>query len=131
MAKSSEGRGVQVSIAGERELRRALRGVEGGIADMKAVHLEAAETVRDAVDAPRESGDLAGTVRAAGQAKGAVVRAGKKAVPYAGVVHFGWPERNIEPQPYLYEALDDRRTEVISLYEERIDSLAEKHGLAG
>lgn len=133
MSGSTRGRGVQVSIAGERELRRALRGVEGGIEDLKATHLEAAEIVRDAAEplVPRQSGDLVGTVRAAGQARSAVVRAGKKAVPYAGVIHFGWPARDIEPQLYLYDALDDRREQVVEVYQDRVAALTKKHGIAG
>ena len=49
-----------------------------------------------------------------------------KSVPYAGVIHFGWPRHNIEPQPFLYDALDRRSDEVIKLYEDRITDLVHK-----
>ena len=45
---------------------------------------------------------------------------------YAGVIHFGWPRHNIEPQPFLYDALDKRSDEVIALYERRITALVQK-----
>jgi hypothetical protein len=45
---------------------------------------------------------------------------------YAGVIHFGWPRHNIEPQPFLYDALDKRFDEVTKLYELRIAALVQK-----
>jgi len=32
------------------------------------------------------------------------VQAGRASVPYAGPIHWGWPARNIEPQPFLTDA---------------------------
>ena len=52
--------------------------------------------------------------------------AGRKAVPYAGPIHFGWPARNIEPQPFLYDALDDKADEVAHLYGLGIEVLVDK-----
>jgi hypothetical protein len=57
------------------------------------------------------------------------VRAGRTSVPYAGPIHFGWPAHNIEPTPFLYDALDQRRSEVIDLYEQRVGDLIRKNGL--
>ncbi len=45
---------------------------------------------------------------------------------YAGVIHFGWPRHNIEPQPFLYDALDKRFDEVVRVYEKRITDLVHK-----
>ena len=47
---------------------------------------------------------------------GGKVRAGMKAVPYAGPIHFGWGRRNITPQPFLYQAIDRRHAEVLDTY---------------
>lgn len=120
-----------ISIEGDRELRRALRGVADGVADLKAVHADAAEIVASRATqlVPRRSGALSASIRSTGQAATGVVRAGRAAVPYAGRIHFGDPSHNIKPQPFLYSALDDRRDEVIDLYEKRIGSLIKKHGL--
>ncbi len=56
----------------------------------------------------------------------AAVAAGKRRTPYAGVIHFGWPKHNIEPQPFLYKALDRRYDEVVAIYEKRLDDLVKR-----
>lgn len=121
-----------IQVDGAKELRRALKAVDGGIADLKAAHAESAEVVERRAEqlVPRVSGLLESTIRSAGQAAGGVVRAGRASVPYAGPIHFGWAARNIEPQPFLYDALDDRRREVVEVYEDRVGKLIRKHGLA-
>lgn len=121
-----------VTVDGARELRKALKAVDGGVADLKSAHAEAAEIVEDRGHqlVPRLSGLLDSSIRSSGQAAGGVVRAGRSSVPYAGPIHFGWPAHNIEPQPFLYDALDDRSQQVVDVYEERVGSLIDKHGLA-
>jgi hypothetical protein len=120
-----------LTVEGARELRKALRSVDGGTADLKAVHAEAAQIVerRAAQIVPKRSGDLGGTVRSSGTTTAGVVRAGFARVPYAGPIHFGWARRNISPQPFLYDALDKRRAEVIEAYETQVAGLIKKHGL--
>lgn len=120
-----------IKVDGARELRKALKAVDGGIADLKSVHADAAQIVEQRATqlVPRRSGLLAGSLRSSGQAAGGVVRAGRAAVPYAGVIHFGWPGHNISPQPFLYDALDDRTRQVIDVYEKRVNDLIDKHGL--
>lgn len=120
-----------ITIEGARRLRKALRSVDGGVDDLKSTHAESAQIVerRAAELVPRRSGALGGSIRSSGQAAGGVVRSGRARVPYAGVIHFGWAARNISPQPFLYDALDDRRTEVLDVYAARVDGLVKKHGL--
>ena len=50
-------------------------------------------------------------------------KAGPASIPYAPIVHFGWARRGIRPQPYLYEALDERRTQVVNRYEREVRSI--------
>jgi hypothetical protein len=69
-------------------------------------------------------------VRAAGAQTRASVKAGFKRVPYAGVIHFGWPARGILPRPFLYDALDARRDEVMDAYTDGMADLIKKNGLA-
>lgn len=91
--------------------------------EIKDVHKAAAEPVkREAMTlVPKRSGALASTLRTAGLQSGGRVRAGLGRVPYAGPIHFGWPARNIRPQPFLYDALDDRRRQVVDVYEVRVN----------
>lgn len=122
---------VGITIEGDRELRRALRNLEGGTDDLKAVHADGAEMVAERARqlVPKRSGLLGSSIRSTGQAATGVVRAGRASVPYAGPIHFGWSARNIRPQPWLYDALDDRRDEVIDRYERHLGDLVDKHGL--
>jgi hypothetical protein len=121
-----------ITVDGADELRKALRAVDGGIDDLKNAHAVGAKIVerRASQLVPRVSGTLAGTLRSSGQAAGGVVRAGRASVPYAGVQHFGWAAHNIRPQPFLYDALDSRRQEVLDVYDKQVRSLIDKNGLA-
>jgi len=124
--------GRQVSVDGARELRKALKTVgDEAKAGLKDVNLEVAEIVARAAvtKVPSRSGALRETVRAAGAQTRASVKAGFKKVPYAGVIHFGWPARGILPQPFLYDALDARRDEVMDAYTDGMADLIKKNGL--
>lgn len=120
-----------IEVDGARELRRALRQVEDGVSDLKTVHASTARIVEQRAEqlTPVRSGLLRSTVRSTGQASGGVIRAGYARVPYAGPIHFGWRARNIRPQPFLYDALDERRTQVFDAYRKQVDALIERHGL--
>ena len=126
----------QVQLVGYRELRRDLRKMgDEAIAGLKQVNKEAADLVADTArpDIPVRSGRLKGTLRTTGTVRGGVVRMGRKAVPYAGPVHFGWPNRPnaakgwrggpIRPNPFLYEATDRRIPEVMALYSKYLETL--------
>lgn len=74
--------------------------------------------------APRRSGALAGSVRVVDvdDATSTVV-AGGDDVPYGRVIHDGWPRRNIVGQPFLTDALDERRDDVVNVYRDKVDEL--------
>jgi hypothetical protein len=118
----------KVEVVGLNELRAAFKKMGADINDLKGINLEAAQIVakQAKTGVPKDTGLLDSTIRAAGQAAAGVVRAGAARAPYAGPIHFGWPARNIEAVPFLYDALDDRRSEVLSAYEAAIVRLAEK-----
>lgn len=80
---------------------------------------------------PKRTGQLMRSVRPGANAKlGGFVRAGnRKAVPYAKVIHFGWAKRGIRPQPFLYEALDDRRNEVVAEFDKQLETMLKEQGL--
>lgn len=130
-----------IEVEGARELRRQLKAMMEGIDGLKRVHKDIGELVGEEAArlVPVRTGRLRDTIRAAGQASGVVVRAGYAVVPYAGPIHFGWPTRPnaakgwrggpIAPQPFLYDAADNRRDEVIEAYEKHVNGLIRKHGL--
>lgn len=128
---------MAVRIEGHREVRRRIRQISDDLdqkaakGELKVINQRAAEIVAGRAEqlVPVRSGTLRDTIRAAGTQKSGRVRAGFKRVPYAGPIHFGWASRGIVPQPFLYQALDQRRLEVFLHYDQQLESLIKKHGL--
>lgn len=123
---------TRIEIQGLRELNRAFRRLgSDATTELKGVHGEGAKIVerRARQIVPIRTGTLKGTLRSSGTMRGANVKAGFARVPYAGPIHFGWRKRNIKPQPFLYDALDDRRAEVLRVYEQNLNRLIRKHDL--
>ena len=121
-----------VRIEGLAEVQKELRKLgDDAKNDMKPAHLKAAEIVAAASrpKAPVRTGRLQSTIRAFARQRAGIVRAGIKAVPYAGPIIFGWPERHIKPNPFIYEAADHRRAEIAAAYSERMAQIIVKHGL--
>ena len=126
-----------IRIEGLKEARKKIRGLldemdeQAARGELKNMNQEAAEIVRRRAVAlvPVRSGHLRETLRAAGTQKSARVRAGFKRVPYAGPIHFGWAIRAIRPQPFLYDALDQRRHEVVQHYDRQLEALIKEYKL--
>jgi hypothetical protein len=120
-----------IKATGVKELRRELRRMGNDLEDLKALNLDVATLVSDRAKdiVPRRTGNLADTIRPAGTKTAGRVRAGFKRVPYAGVIHFGFPARRIQPQPFLYDALDQRRGEVFDAYFKGVKKIQRKAGL--
>jgi hypothetical protein len=120
-----------IKATGVKELRRELRRMGNDLEDLKALNLDVATLVSDRAKdiVPRRTGNLADTIRPAGTKTAGRVRAGFKRVPYAGVIHFGFPARGIQPQPFLYDALDQRRGEVFNAYFKGVKKIQRKAGL--
>jgi hypothetical protein len=95
-----------VRVEGARELRRTLKAAGNDLEDLKKVNATIARYValRAAAMAPRRSGRLAGSVRGNQAKTMAAVRAGGARVPYANVIHWGWPRHHIASQPFLVDA---------------------------
>lgn len=121
--------GNAVEIEGIKDLARTLRkvGNEGARDMLIAANKQAAQLVETAARpmVPVKDGNLLGSLKSAGNAKGGVVQVGKKLVPYAGPIHFGWGKRHIHPQPFLYDAMDKRRNDVEDAYHANLERLLE------
>lgn len=127
-----------VQIEGARQLRATLKRAGGDLQDLRAANRRAATTVVPAAAAlaPKRSGALAASVRAGATTRAGVVRAGKKRVPYAGPVHWGWPSRPdpargirggpIKPHPFLMQAAQDTEPQWVPIYEAEIISAIRK-----
>ena len=121
-----------IEVEGAKQLRKALTELgDDAVDELKAVNKEAVDVVlaEALTHVPVKSGRLLETVRASATKTRGSVRAGFKRVPYAGPVHFGWAARGIEPNLFLYDAIDVQRDEVIAVYEDNIAKLIKRRGL--
>ncbi len=103
--------------------------MDDGVKDFTKVGQDAADLVAQEGRALAPRGEtlrLRRSVKAKATKTRSSVRAGGGRIVYAGVIHFGWPRHNIEPQPFLYDALDKRLDDVVRLYEKRVEALVVK-----
>lgn len=78
---------------------------------------------------PVLDGRLQGTIRAGRGKTKAVVRAGGARAPYAGVIHYGWPARNIKASAFLTDALASTRSQILAGLDEGLGDLLKKNNL--
>lgn len=121
-------RSARIEVTGARELRRAIKRAEnkGLNAELKTAYRDAANIVvrSSKSNAPVLSGDLRSSIRPLGGASKSVVAAGRgRTNAYAGVIHYGWPARNITAQPFIHEALKTEWDRVYATFEDAIDQV--------
>lgn len=121
--------GVRVRVEGLNRVTRKLARAGADAEDMRGLMHSIGQIVVDAADAPVLTGRLSGDIRAGRGKTKAVVRAGGARVPYAGVRHYGWPARGIEPAPFLTDALSARQQQIYSALERGMNDLLAKNGL--
>lgn len=78
---------------------------------------------------PARSGALRASLRAGRGKTKAVVRAGGARVPYAGVIHYGYPMRNIEKTMFMVRSLERNRQKAVDHIESGLGDLLRKNGL--
>lgn len=117
-----------VEVEGARQLRKTLRAAGDDLADLKDANQRAADIAVTAAKAgaPRRSGALAGDIRASGTKTAGIIRAGRKKIPYAGAVHWGWPSRGIAAQPYMAEGAQRTESIWVPLYQQLMDDALKK-----
>ncbi|CAB0972257.1 hypothetical protein FRC0474_02086 [Corynebacterium diphtheriae] len=124
---------TKIEVEGARRLRSTLR--KAGIDvrdDLKKAHKSAAAIVaRDAATKSpvgsgykgHKPGQLKASIRPAGTQTAGIVRAGKKRVPYAGPIQWGWHKRNIKPTFFLTRAASDTEPQWIKEYQEKFEEI--------
>lgn len=121
--------GYTVTIKGVNEVIRSLKQYQGAVDDLKdanaAIGQKVSVTAR--ATAPYLSGALSGTIRPNRAMKKVQIKAGGAAVPYAGVIEYGWPARNIEAQPFLRRAAWDNREYTKNEYSKNLQAIARKY----
>lgn len=120
--------GERIEVKGLRALSRDLRRIDAELPRrLRAAAKEAADDVAATAKTlvPVRSGALQRSIRPGATQRGANVKAGQVTVPYAGVIHFGSVRHLIRPQPFLYDALDARRDEVVERFASQVEALVE------
>jgi hypothetical protein len=117
-----------VKVTGLKELSKSCKAVSKDLnKELLKVGKDSAELVADTgrTLAPKRTGRLAGQVKPGSTASGAYVAV--RGLIYAPVIHFGWARHNISPNPFLYHALDQRRSDVVEKYERQVAELIERN----
>ena len=121
--------GQRIRLQGLRKTLRALEATGVAAEDMKDLMHAIGTTVVTAANplTPRDTGTLAGTLRAGRGKTKAVIRAGGARAPYAGVIHYGWPARSITASPYLTKAVTATSGRVLKQLDDGIAKLIKQH----
>lgn len=123
----------RVVIEGDDELRELLTGIVAGVEDLREVGAGAAKLIADRAyqQAPEDSGTLRADIRTFATKRNAGVRVGRKRLPYVGPVVGGHgapgatrPQGGyVLPNPFIFDAADQRARAVIENYESFVDDL--------
>lgn len=120
---------VSFRVKGLRKTVRALEKAGADATDMRNLMHEIGMVVVRDVNAPVLTGTLDSTIRAGRGKTKAVVRAGGRKAPYAGVQEYGNPYTDLPAQRYLNDALDSNRTEVFDTLDDGIRDILHKNDL--
>lgn len=123
--------GVRIRIEGFRKTLRAMEAAGTSAEDLRDLIHQIGMIVVHAARpaAPVLSGALAGDIRAGRGKTKAVVRAGRAAIPYAGVRHYGWPARGINASPFLANAVQSTRGQTFAALNDGIGDLLRRQNL--
>ncbi|QMV84730.1 HK97 gp10 family phage protein [Corynebacterium hindlerae] len=110
-------------VKGARELRRTLKQAGGDLSQLREANREAARSILPIAAglAPVKTGALKASLRVGATQRAGIVRAGKKAVPYAGPIHWGWQARGIKANPFMTEAATNNEHIWIEAYMDAVE----------
>lgn len=121
-----EYKGVTIQTRGLSKMSRALKKAGQDSENMRdlmhKLGMIVVEEARTLV--PVASGRIRDSIRAGRGATKAVVRAGYKNMPYAPVIHYGGEN----PNPFMLDALVNKRQEVIDTYEDEFLRMLSNNG---
>lgn len=122
---------IEVTVTGLKETLDALKKVEGALDNLTDANRTIASTIASKASAlaPRLTGALASSIKGTSDKDRIRITAGGDRVVYAGVQEYGWPEKNIQAQPYLRPAVQDNMSYIVQKYEENIQSVIKKYNL--
>ncbi len=120
-----------INIKGVNEVKATLNKLVKDLESNIELNKELSTTLSQKASAmaPKLTGALASSVQGNPSAEKAQILAGSAAVPYAGVIEYGWPQRNIEAKPYLNPAVNDNIGYIIEKYNDSIKKAIKQYNL--
>ena len=98
--------GKALMVVGQKRFVQTMRKAGADMDDLKEVNREAAQ---------------AGSLRVGATKRAGVIRAGRKAVPYAGPINYGWPKRHIRPRLFVNNGVASTESQWQKVYKDFID----------
>ena len=122
---------TQITITGVNEVKNTLNKLSKDLESNVELNKELSTTLAQKASAmaPRLTGALASSVQGNASAEKAQIMAGSQTVVYAGVQEYGWPEKNIQAQPYLRPAVYNNLGYIIEKYNDSIQERIKKYNL--
>lgn len=126
---------VQIQVKGLRSVQRSLRKLQDKELqkELRAAHKKVSDMAAEAgkAEAPKRTGRLAASIKGKATGRQGAVKAGTgKRVPYAGVIHFGWPGHGIESNEFLYRGVNKKEKQILEAYERELKRIIKKAGLS-
>lgn len=117
-----------VRVEGVSRLVRTMRAAELDVDELKEVTIAAGALALAAIRprVPVRSGRLLSTVRSNRAARRSTVSAGRASLPYGPPVHWGWPARGIDGQPFGPEGLEAAEPAIHALYVAGVERIVDK-----
>jgi phage gpG-like protein len=121
----------EIRITGVQQVKDTLNKLGDAIKSNEELNKELSTTLAQKASAmaPRLTGALASSVKGNPSAEKAQILAGSNAVVYAGVQEYGWPEKNINAQPYLRPAVYNNLGYIIEKYNDSIEKRIKQYNL--
>lgn len=122
---------IEITVEGVKQVQDTLDKLARELENNSTLNKELSSTLAQKASAiaPRLTGALAASVQGNPSEKKAQILAGNEAVPYAGVIEYGWPQRNITAQPYLRAAVNNNMDYIVAKYEDSIKENIKKYNL--
>lgn len=110
-------------IVGQKRFVQTMRRAGADLDELKSVNRQAAQIALPAVTGrtPVRTGRLRGSVRVGATRRAGVIRAGSKAVPYAGVINYGWPAHHITPRLYVNNGVAGSESAWMRVYADYVE----------
>jgi len=122
---------IEINLIGVKEAQAAIDKLAVELEKNITLNKELSQTLAQKASAmaPRLTGALASSVVGNPSEEKAQILAGSEAVPYAGVIEYGWPNKNIQAKPYLRPAVNDNMNYIIAKYEDSIKENIKRYNL--